>query len=189
MNLSRWMLVQWTSKLCPFHILKYFWVQIHFKFSLNCTLYSNTLAIVITLGASKVFYPRQAYQILGPVPRAGEPGCPGADQWEGPPNLLPQLLCHGPVFIVFNALCLMNAWIYIYCKTYYGRSSSNIAPQKLFFSPKLLFHGLWKCRISAQMTLLKSQGSPLMTPGPRCIKLTINDNFAFNDYWRGNKTP
>ena len=27
------------------------------------------------------------------------------------------------------------------------------------------------------------------TPGPRCIKLTINGNFAFNRNYHGNKTP
>ena len=32
MNLFLWMLVQWTSTMCPFHISKkYFWWQVHFK--------------------------------------------------------------------------------------------------------------------------------------------------------------
>ena len=32
MNIFNWMLVQWTSKLCPFHISKnIFWVQVHYK--------------------------------------------------------------------------------------------------------------------------------------------------------------
>ena len=35
-NLFLWMLVQWTSKMCPFHISKNnFWWQIHFKEELH----------------------------------------------------------------------------------------------------------------------------------------------------------
>ena len=43
MNLFLWMLVQWTSKLCPCHISNnIFWVHIHFKFSVDSYMLERT---------------------------------------------------------------------------------------------------------------------------------------------------
>ena len=37
--------------------------------------------------------------------------------------------------------------------------------------------------------LLKVLTEKFLTPGPYCMKLTINGNFAFNGNYHGNKTP
>ena len=71
MNLFLWMLVQWTPKMCPFHIsTNIFWWQVHFKhcFFISCLLCFHVLfKIYLQMSFSFSFFsaPPSTVDLLG----------------------------------------------------------------------------------------------------------------------------